>query len=228
MAGRDISVTHEALGPVRVMRTCGMMGEIVGKAAWIALRHQTTPRGVYEKHLALLKELMSQPGARRREALDGPLVLPPGVTVPSFVGAGINPASLPGLVIDDEAAELRGQWSDTGNLKPFIGDGYRYSSDAKATARFPLAVKETGLYEVRVAWQPHANRAKKLAITVRSAEGERTFTVDQTQPAQGENGFQSLGRFRLAAGADAFVLYRVAGAQGTVHLDAVQVLPVKP
>ena len=33
MAGRDISVDREALGPVRVMRTCGMMGEVVGKAA---------------------------------------------------------------------------------------------------------------------------------------------------------------------------------------------------
>lgn len=73
MAGRDISVDHEALGPVRVMRTCGMMGEIVGKAAWIAVRHQTTPRGVYEKHLPLLKELMQQPGAMRREKLDGEL-----------------------------------------------------------------------------------------------------------------------------------------------------------
>jgi hypothetical protein len=66
MAGRDISVTHEALGPVRVMRTCGMMGEIVGKAAWICVRHQATPREVYERHLALLKELMARPGAWRR------------------------------------------------------------------------------------------------------------------------------------------------------------------
>ena len=67
MAGRDISVTHEALGPVRVMRTCGMMGEIVGKAAWICAHHGTTPRGVYEKHLPLLKELMSQPGKTERK-----------------------------------------------------------------------------------------------------------------------------------------------------------------
>lgn len=67
MAGRDISVTREALGAVRVMRTCGMMGEIVGKAAWIAVRHNTTPRGVYEQHLALLRELMQQPGGWRRE-----------------------------------------------------------------------------------------------------------------------------------------------------------------
>ncbi len=73
MAGRDISVTHEALGPVRVMRTCGMMGEIVGKAAWICVCHQTTPRGVYENHLPLLQDLMRQPGAMRRETLTGPL-----------------------------------------------------------------------------------------------------------------------------------------------------------
>jgi hypothetical protein len=73
MAGRDISVDHEALGPVRVMRTCGMMGEVVGKAAWICVSQATTPQGVYEGHLALLKELMSQPGALRRAALGGPL-----------------------------------------------------------------------------------------------------------------------------------------------------------
>lgn len=50
MAGRDISVTHDGLGPVRVMRTCGMMGEIVGKAAAICIDEHTTPRGVYENN----------------------------------------------------------------------------------------------------------------------------------------------------------------------------------
>jgi hypothetical protein len=67
MAGRNISVNREALGPVRVMRTTGMMGEIVGKAAWICVRQKTTPRGVYQQHLPLLKEMMSQPAATRRE-----------------------------------------------------------------------------------------------------------------------------------------------------------------
>jgi hypothetical protein len=73
MAGRDISVTREALGAVRVMRTTGMMGEIVGKAAWICVRHDTTPRGVYQNHLPLLRELMEQPGAMRRETLTAEL-----------------------------------------------------------------------------------------------------------------------------------------------------------
>ena len=55
MAGRDISVTHVALGTVRVMRTCGMMGEVVGMAASLCKKHDATPRGVYESHLAELR-----------------------------------------------------------------------------------------------------------------------------------------------------------------------------
>jgi hypothetical protein len=104
MVGRDISVNREALGPVRVMRTCGMMGEVVGKAAWICVRHQTTPRGVYEKHLPLLQELMSQPGARRRDTVEGALALPAGAKVAARAIAGLDPATLEDIVIDDEDA----------------------------------------------------------------------------------------------------------------------------
>jgi hypothetical protein len=60
MAGRNISVTHVALGTVRLMRTTGMMGEVVGMAAAIATKHDTNPRGVYEKYLNELKELMEK------------------------------------------------------------------------------------------------------------------------------------------------------------------------
>ena len=57
MAGRCISVTHVALGTVRVMRTCGMMGEVVGMASSLCKKHNTDPRGVYKDHLAELQEL---------------------------------------------------------------------------------------------------------------------------------------------------------------------------
>ncbi|MCL2306584.1 MAG: FAD-dependent oxidoreductase [Planctomycetaceae bacterium] len=58
MAGRNTSVTHEALGATRVMRTGGCMGEIVGMAASLCVANNTTPRGVYQNHLADLKALM--------------------------------------------------------------------------------------------------------------------------------------------------------------------------
>ncbi len=58
MAGRNISVTHVALGTVRVMRTTGMMGEVIGMAASICKKNNTSPRGVYEKYLRELIEMM--------------------------------------------------------------------------------------------------------------------------------------------------------------------------
>jgi hypothetical protein len=57
MAGRCISVTHVALGTVRVMRTGGMMGELVGMAASLCKKYNTTPRSVYENYMGQLKQL---------------------------------------------------------------------------------------------------------------------------------------------------------------------------
>ena len=58
MAGRDISVDREAMGGVRVMKTCGMMGEVVGMAAAICAEHDCQPRDVYATHLDELKQLL--------------------------------------------------------------------------------------------------------------------------------------------------------------------------
>ena len=65
MAGRCISVSKTGLGPVRVMKTCGMMGEIVGKAASICIKKNSKPRGIYANHLNELHELMRKPGSHR-------------------------------------------------------------------------------------------------------------------------------------------------------------------
>ena len=69
MAGRNISVTHVALGTVRVMRTTGMMGEVVGIAAYLCDKHKCTPRQVYQSHLEELKSLMKE-GMGRKEGLN--------------------------------------------------------------------------------------------------------------------------------------------------------------
>jgi hypothetical protein len=65
MAGRCISVSKTGLGPVRVMKTCGMMGEIVGKAASICIKKEAKPREIYVNHLRNLHDLMKKPGSYR-------------------------------------------------------------------------------------------------------------------------------------------------------------------
>ena len=68
MAGRDISVTHEALGAVRVMKTTGAMGEIVGMAAALCKQNDCDPREIYSRHLEELQSLMSLGAGRPVEA----------------------------------------------------------------------------------------------------------------------------------------------------------------
>jgi len=58
MAGRNISTTHVAFGSTRVMRTCGMMGEVVGFAAYVANKYHGSPRSVYADHLPELMDLL--------------------------------------------------------------------------------------------------------------------------------------------------------------------------
>lgn len=60
MAGRCISVTHVVHGSVRVMRTTGMTGEVVGMAASLCRRFGILPRDIYRYHLSELKNLMSR------------------------------------------------------------------------------------------------------------------------------------------------------------------------
>ena len=65
MAGRDISVSHIALGTTRVMRTTGMMGEVVGLAAAVCARRRCDPRIVYEDYLDELKAEMAKGAGRK-------------------------------------------------------------------------------------------------------------------------------------------------------------------
>lgn len=57
-AGRNISVTHAAMSSTRVMATCALLGQAVGTAAALAAQLRTTPRGVYERHLAALQRAL--------------------------------------------------------------------------------------------------------------------------------------------------------------------------
>ncbi len=61
MAGRDISVTHAALATTRVMQTCGMMGTVVGRAAYILNKYNDDPRSIYTEHLQEFKQLLKNP-----------------------------------------------------------------------------------------------------------------------------------------------------------------------
>ncbi len=239
MAGRCISVSHEALGTVRVMRTCGMMGEVVGKAAYLGVYHRATPRSIYENHLPQLIELLRQPGAMRRDSISDPLRLDPAVG--PVVAYGPKPdgkpgpapfveaKALPGLVVDDAAAKFRGNWTVGQGLQPFVGVGYRYhAAGGGGEARYEFTVPSTGRYELRASWQPHENRSTRTACLIeRTGRPSLKLRVNQREASPEPFGFHSLGVFELTANVLNAVVLSTEGADGFVHADCVQVLPAK-
>ena len=62
MAGRNISVTHGGLAPVRTMMCTAQMGTVVGRAAALCQKNECEPRDIYEQHLDDLLQLLADPG----------------------------------------------------------------------------------------------------------------------------------------------------------------------
>ena len=133
MAGRDVSVTHEALGTVRVMRTCGMMGEVVGMAASVCKKHDTTPRGVYKDHLDELKKLMKSGVGKTPTPADTP-------ARPEWLGiAGLNLARRAKVTVSSNhsSGKYKGEAINDGQAAPVDND-LRWVSDAKPPHRVEL------------------------------------------------------------------------------------------
>lgn len=57
-AGRNISMTHLAMSSIRIMATCSLLGQAVGKAAALSTKHNLSPHDIYLKHLSELQDLL--------------------------------------------------------------------------------------------------------------------------------------------------------------------------
>lgn len=57
-AGRNVSVTHIALGTVRVQNTIATLGQAAGTAAAMCVKLGENPRGIYERHMKDLQQLL--------------------------------------------------------------------------------------------------------------------------------------------------------------------------
>ncbi len=231
MAGRCISVTHEALGTVRVMKTCGMMGEVVGKAASVCKLRGCWPRDVYDRYWEDLEQLLLLPGKAHRLTVEDPFTIPSD-SLPLATSRGplaaADAITLAGIVVDDEAAELSGTWKTGTGLKRYVGSGYRFAAKgSQATAKFAASVPQPGRYELRVAYGEHPNRASNVPVKVVADGQESQHVIDMTAPPPLPNGLISLGEFTLQNSLDVTVTFTVDdSAQGFVHIDALQILPV--
>ncbi len=140
----------------------------------------------------------------------------------------LTPARLPGIVIDDTQAKRVGEWTESATVRNFVGTGYLHDNAAdkgRKTVTFIPDLPRAGKYEVRLAYVPGSNRAPAVPVTVFSADGEKTLSIDQRIQPPLEGHFVSLGQHRFEPGTAGFVIISNEGTTGHVIADAVQFLP---
>jgi hypothetical protein len=149
------------------------------------------------------------------------LILPAPALV---LAADIDPAKLPGVVVDDTEAELSGNWSHSVHTRPFVGKEYRHcvgGNDQRAT--YKLRVAEPGHYHVLISYSIGGNRSDAVPVVIHAADGEERVTINQQiKPSLGL--FEPLGEYRLNAGEVLVVIDAENVKTGVIIADAVQIL----
>lgn len=211
-----LSASHIAYGSIRMEPVFMVLGQSAATAAGLAIEGNTSVQAI---DYGALKERLLAGG----QMLDFVTTAAPG-------GAhGIDKSKLPGIVVDDTEATLKG-FEATGHTSPgYVGDGYRHDGNADKgamTARFIPALPAAGSYRVAVSYSINGNRATNVPVTIHHAKGEAKVLVNQKLKPNADGLFHVMGTFDFAAGKDGWVEIGNAGTDGHVIVDAVQWLPV--
>jgi len=142
----------------------------------------------------------------------------------------LDPASLPGLVVDETAADLVGEWQYSTHTPPYVGLGYLHDMKAGKGAKsvtFTPLVPKAGWYEVRLAHCHNLRRSTQTPVTIHHADGDTTVRTNQQEEPQHGRLFRSLGTFRFETGRVGWVRVSNEGTEPgkVVVADAVQFLP---
>jgi len=142
----------------------------------------------------------------------------------SLWAADIDPAKLPGVVLDETQVELSGKWSRSVHTRPFVGESYHHcvpGKDQKATYKLRLA--EPGHYFVLISYTIGANRTDAVPVVIHTADGEEKVVINQ-QKKPSLNLFELLGEYRFEAGEVTVVIDAENVKTGVVIADSVQIL----
>jgi hypothetical protein len=143
-----------------------------------------------------------------------------------------DPAKLPGIVVDETAAELVGDWQYSTHTPPYVGLGYIHDMKAgkgMKSVTFTPDLPAAGWYEVRLAYCYNVRRATNTPVTIHHADGEAVIRINQQEEPPHAHLFRTLGIFRFEEGRAGWVRISNDDTEPAkvVIADAVQFLPVE-
>jgi len=211
-----LSSTHIAFGSIRMEPVFMVLGQSAATAAVQAIQEGMSVQMI--DYNALQKRLLADGQVLR---WDGPA---------GRVVHGLDAGTLSGVVVDETKAEVNGLWVKSTSTQGFFGLQYLHDGHegkGEKTVRYEMSVPQAGVYEVRISYSAHANRASNVPVIIRHADGESTVKVNQRRPGRAGPGMESLGTWRFTKEQPATVTISNAGTDGYVIADVVQLLPVK-
>lgn len=213
-----LSCTHVGISSIRVEPTWMIIGQSAGIAAALAAKEKSTVQNL--PYPQLRKRLLAQ-----GQVLELPTLpeLPPEPERPT----SLDPAKLPGIVLDERQAKLTGTWNTSTNFKPYIGQEYRHDdarADGQSTATFRYTPQKSGRYQLRLAYSPHPTRATAVPIKITTGDTTTKLKFDQTTPLPSGDPFRTAGVIELTKDQEVTITISNEGTDGFVILDAVQLL----
>ncbi|MFC1758814.1 FAD-dependent oxidoreductase, partial [Planctomycetota bacterium] len=210
-----VSSSHIAFGSIRMEPVFMILGQSAATGAVLALNGD---HSVQDVPYSQLREQLLKDGQVLEHAS--------AKTNPSnAMKKYIDPSRLPGIVLDDDAAQLVGNWKTSSASPHFVGHGYRHDGAAKdgnATARYETTLPREGRYEVLISWPPHTNRSSNVSVEIVSAQERTIQTIDQRKAPGIEGQFRSLGDYDFTPDQPAAVIVSNKQSDGYVVIDAVQ------
>ena len=203
-----LSASHIAYCSLRMEPVYMALGHASGLAAVQAMRANQSVQNIEVS--ALRKKLLEQKAV---------LELPELANIP-------RSSKLPGIVMDDAAAEKTGHWTGSGYGTPVDGASVHDANaeKGKLSVAYKLTVPKSGRYEVRVSYASAPNRASNVPVVIQHAAGAETVSVNQRKAPAIDGLFVSLGEFGFEAGKPAIITVRNDNTDGIVGADAVQLL----
>jgi len=210
-----LSASHISYGSIRMEPVFMVLGQSAATAACLAIDSKVA---VQQVDYAVLRTRM----------LEDQQVLEWTGPKRAAAATGVDPKTLPGIVIDNLDAKFTGEWSSSASVGGFVGADYLHDGDSgkgERTATFSTKLPKPGVYEVRVAYTANPNRATNVPVTIQRQSEIKQVTINQRLPAK-RNGFHEVGHWTCQADDSITVTISNAGTDGHVIVDAVQFIMV--
>lgn len=207
-----VSCTHIAFGSIRMEPVFMVLGQSAAAAACLA---QDAGVAVQDLDYAVLEKQLRADG----QVLEYEVARP-----------NVQSSKLAGIVIDNTKAKVNGEWISGNVSRRFVDDDYIHDDNQNKEGKsvvFQFAGLKPGLYDCRVSYSTHSNRATNVPVVVESSSMRIEKSVNQKQAPDIDNLFVSVGQIKVAEDGKADVVISSKGTNGHVIVDAVQMLPVE-